>query len=142
MTDGNKPKRNLKNTLSHLEFFKLCEEMRNNREAIQRECKSREQLVAFLTPLLTFKLSNQSIKTALEATGIVLENVRKNGSSHPQKHKNNTRIICVALMHLYNKLGEEPSAPFVGLHARTTKRGKRENNEHSNDPSQIRGASQ
>lgn len=107
--------------LSNIQFFQLCEEIRNKREEIQKNCRTKLAVHTMMSATMAFPLSRSSVNAALKGIGIVLE--RATATAKKEKSKNNTRTLVVAIWHLYEKLGEIPSAAFQALHARATVSG-------------------
>jgi hypothetical protein len=106
--DINKPTRNEKR-LSNLEFFKLCEELRNRREVLTTECPKYTEALHQLEERLGFGVPTGGFKKAMEATGVTwtpkkaLPRYTRDGKPTV---KNSGRILTKWLVELYEKMGE------------------------------------
>lgn len=91
----------MKQPLSHVQFFQLCEELRNRKEVVERQCKSITEVSRFMSGVMQLPVSTSAAKNAMAAVNIVLpEKPKKN--KHPS-----VRVLTNAIVRLYRKLGEE-----------------------------------
>ncbi len=108
-----------KKRLSNMDFLKLCDEVRNNRETIVKEIHNNQQLADYLIKIVGINVGPSSIPSILEATGTQLD--RRDGRSLSNEGKTrNTRILTKTLVQLLDKLGEKIPFDLLELYERST----------------------
>lgn len=96
MTNGHKKR----TFLSHDRFFGLTEAVRNQRERIERDCHSIEDVVEVIADVVKFPFTEQQVRKCLKLIGV---KVKRNGNNKgPAKS-----AIVAAIRGLYEKLGVE-----------------------------------
>lgn len=104
-----------KGQLSHVQFFRVCEEMRNHEEWFKENKPSIKAAAKQLSEWCKFPVNDNATKGAIEATGITWEEQRKERKERKAGgvfNKNSMtlkclRILTVSVRRLYAKLGEE-----------------------------------
>lgn len=92
-----------KNKLTHEMFFKVCEQMRNDREIISSKISSIAQLVEHLTKACGFVVPVSSAETAKRMTDIPLFRKSKQKKS---PGLSNMHIIARSVINLYKEHGQ------------------------------------
>lgn len=94
----------MKNRITHVQFFQVCEELRNQREQIEKNCNKRSEVIAMIEPKLGFVIPGSTIEEALKTVGITLK--PKKGNYSNDARIKTAKVLAKAIKHLYEKLGE------------------------------------
>jgi hypothetical protein len=100
-------------SLTHKQFFLLCEELRNRREVLQNEGPTIVQCARQMSARLGFPVSEGSLRGAQEATGITWERkLQARGVGHTaEQRRQRSRTLAQAVKRLYEELGVEAKLP-------------------------------
>lgn len=103
--------RKKRKAITHEQFFRLCEEMRNHREQIV-DCASPKEVVEVIKGHIDFDPAIDSINSALAAVNIQ-PNYRSRKRTGGAGAKRRADAFCRAIVGLYQKLGEQVPADLV-----------------------------
>lgn len=97
--------------ITHVQFFQLCDALRNKQEVVQKECSSVRDVKALMDAILGWPVPLNSVEKALDTVNITITNKRtsRTGASSA------SHILIRAVSHLYNKLGEPLPKDLVEL---------------------------
>ncbi len=102
-------------TVSRVQFFRLCEELKKKRDLLLRERPSLPAAAKQLGEWLGIRVSAQAISEAQEATGVKWTVLKHCATA--QEKTNRYRILARAVIRLYRKLGEEVPGELLETYA-------------------------
>ena len=110
------PSRDPRAVLSHAQFYRLCEWVRtadaDGKPVNLKGVHSKAALARRATEALKFQVSEHSVGSALDATGLVL--VTAAGRAHQGSGKHDrVRVVARELAALLRELGKEPSEALM-----------------------------
>lgn len=93
-------------TLSHQEFYRLCNALAAHEEEFLRDCPSLRAVANILSKEIGFNVSEHSISQAKEATGLIWKAKTGAAVTNPKDRDRCHRANTNALVELYRRLGE------------------------------------
>lgn len=112
-------------SLTHVQFFKACEALKEERDWFILERPSAAKAAAKLSQMCGFRISDHTVDGLKEATGIKWDVDRsacqikgRTGGKRLTAHQGKT--IVVAIAELYRRLGDTMSDDMVELHRKLT----------------------
>jgi hypothetical protein len=99
------------------QFFRICNEIQTHREVLLRECKTKQEVSAWIKQRLDITAGPSSVESVLKTLNIELEKPKREHNT-PGAAKNNTRVLANAILHLYKELGQQPPSQLVDLQHR------------------------
>jgi len=94
------------NRVTHVQFFHLCEVLRNHRETVESSCFSISETIAVIASKVDFIVSSTTMEEALKTVGITLTKKRSNAKYSEGKRIKTARVLAKSLTMLFAKLGE------------------------------------
>ena len=110
------------NALTHAQFYRLCEFIRQSRSGVDKCNYTIPELVSFFKEKLGFDLSWRNIRSAQDACGFKLSYRIQRDRSSGRIKQNQIKPIVISLIDLYTKLGEEVPEVLNGLYRDLTDR--------------------
>lgn len=96
-----------KRMLSHQQFFRLCEWLKI---ADLKGCHTKAEAARRASAGLGFDVSDYSVSTAMQTTGVVLESPP---AGAPLQRRDRSVIVARSLVDLMRELGKEPPLSLV-----------------------------
>lgn len=93
--------------ITHVQFFKLCEELRNHREVIESTCCRFSEVAVLIGPKLDFPVPISTIDEAAKAVGIVLTKKKSKGNFSEAARIKTAKVLASSIANLFEKLGEK-----------------------------------
>lgn len=110
------PSRDIRAVLSHAQFYRLCEWLKEANQAGAHVnltgVHTKTALARKASAALSLSISEFSIGNALEATGLVLENASPTSGGG----KSRVRIVAGELVSLLRELGRDPSPDLLAVY--------------------------
>lgn len=103
------------NRITHAQFFRLCEELRNCRETVE-SCGSYKEAVAVIGAKVDFIVPVGTMEEAIKTVGITLAKRKRSGSNFSEAARIKTaKVLAGAIANLFEKLGEKVPEDFAEL---------------------------
>ena len=117
MSESNS-KRRRPNRLTNVEFLAICDLLRNHAETVMSECHQLADVAKFVKDKLGKDVALHSLSNCLKATGVRIKLMGKSAAN--ESRYQNLRILSLAILSLYEKLGESVPADLAKLIEKVT----------------------
>jgi hypothetical protein len=113
MAENNESPKRLR--ITHRQFFKICEELRNRRETILAEKPTQGQLAKIIGETLKMHVGIGTIREACEEIGLEWAPVIKRAGQNATEKKHRMRVLGRAIVTLFRQLGMQPPDDLLDL---------------------------